>query len=194
MTGLLRYSLLAAAMTCLPSAAYPQLGEVQVGPLVSYGTAVPYGVGAGLVLGVAAGRLAYLGLRWAYQTGNTQSAGPAAMPIEVRNRMQVFAADVGLLFPAGALEVVPGASVGAARFAQRSAGPAGAALTSSEHATEFFAAPGLSVQAHVIGLVFIPEIQYYLVGNPDLSWPVRHRGFVASMRIVVALEIDRIRH
>lgn len=194
MTGRFRSAPLVAVLTCLPSAAYPQLGEVHLGSVVSYGTAAPYGVGAGLILGVAAGRLAYLGLRWAYQTGNTESAGGAATPIEVTNRMQVFAADLGLLFPAGALEIVPGASVGVARFAQRSAGPTGGPLTGSEHATEFFAAPGLSVQAHVIGLVFIPEMQYYLVGNPDLSWPVSYRGPVASLRVVVSFEVDRIRY
>ncbi|MBI2072356.1 MAG: hypothetical protein HYW06_05800 [Gemmatimonadetes bacterium] len=193
MTGLLRNAPLVAALICLPSTAYPQLGEVQLGSIVSYGPAAPYGIGAGLVLGVAAGRLAYVGLRWTYQTGSTEPATPPTTSVDVRNRVQVFGADLGLLFPAGALEVVPGGTLGVARFAQR-AGVPGAGFTTSDHAMEFFGAPSLSVQAHVAGLVLIPEIQYQWAGSPDLPWPVSHRGPVASLRVVVPFEVDRIRY
>ena len=58
-----RVSVLIAA-ACLPQAAFAQLGEVHLGSLVTYGTARSYGPGAGLGLGVAAGRLVYLGARW----------------------------------------------------------------------------------------------------------------------------------
>ena len=193
MNGLLRNAPLVAALTCLPSAAYPQLGEVQLGSVVSYGLAAPYGIGAGLVLGVAAGRLAYVGLRWNYQAGGTEPATTPPTSVDVRNRVQLFGADLGLLFPVGALEVVPGATLGVARFAQRVGAPP-AGVTVSEHAIEFFAAPGLSVQARVAGLRVIPEIQYYLAGKPELPWPVSHRGLVTSVRVVIPFEVDRIRY
>ncbi len=57
MSGRLWNAPLVALVACLPSAAYPQLGEVHLGSVVSYGGAASYGLGAGLVLGVAAGRL-----------------------------------------------------------------------------------------------------------------------------------------
>ncbi len=193
MTGPLWSALAAAALMSLPSAAYSQLGEVQLGSVVSYGTAAPYGVGAGLVLGVAAGRLAYAGLRWTYQTGSTEPGPTITTPVAVRSRAHLFAVDVGLLFPAGALEIVPGVALGAALFAQRADAPPGGAVVSA-HAIEFFAAPGLSAQVRLAGLRFIPEIQYFLAGNPDLPWPVSHRGPATSLRIVVPFEVDRIRY
>lgn len=193
MTGPFRRALAVAALMSLPSAAYAQLGEVQLGSVVSYGTAAPYGLGAGLVLGVAAGRLAYAGLRWTYQTGSTELGPTTTTPVAVRTRAHLFAVDVGLLFPAGAVEIVPGATLGAARFAQRADAPPGGAAVSA-HAIEFFAAPGLSVHLRVAGLRIIPEIQYFLAGDPDLPWRVSHRGPVTSMRIVVPFEVDRIRY
>ncbi len=195
MTGLLRNAPLVAALTGLPSAAYAQLGEVQLGTVVSYGPAAPYGMGAGLVLGVAAGRIVYAGLRWTYQTGGTESVAAAPTAVEVQNRVQLFEANIGLLFPAGALEIVPGAVLGVARFTQRATGPgAGAGATVSARAIEFLGGPTLSVQAHVAGLVLIPEVQYQWAGDPDLPWPVRHQGLVASLRVVVPFEVDRIRY
>lgn len=193
MNGLLRNAPLVAALACLPSAAYPQLGEVHLGSVVSYGGAAPYGVGAGLVLGVAAGRLAYAGLRWTYQTGSTELATTPTTSVDVRSRVQLFTADLGLLIPAGALEVVPGGTLGVAWFAQRAGGSA-AAVTVSQHAIEFVGGPSLSVQAHVAGLVLIPEVQYQWAGTPELAWPVSHRGPVASLRVVVPIEVDRIRY
>lgn len=191
--GLLQKGWLLAALTCLPSVAYPQLGEVHLGPVVSYGGAAPYGVGAGLVLGVSAGRIAYAGLRWSYQAGSTVPATTATSSVEVRSRVQLFTADLGLQIPAGALEVVLGGTLGAAWFAQRVGGPA-VGSTATEHAIEFVGGPSLSVQAHLAGLVLIPEMQYQWAGSPDLPWPVSHQGPVASLRVVVPFEVDRIRY
>jgi len=39
----------------------------------------------------------------------------------------------------------------------------------------------------------IPELQYHLAGDPDLPSQVDHRGLVASLRLVIPLEIGRIR-
>lgn len=193
MTRLLRSAPWLAAVICLPSAAGAQLGEVQLGSVVTYGTAGPYGPGAGLVLGVAAGRLAYVGLRWTYQAGSTAPVTTATSSLDVRTRVQLFTADLGLQIPAGGLEVVWGGTLGAVWFAQRVGGPA-VASAATEHAIEFVGGPSLSVQAHLAGLVLIPEIQYQWAGNPDLPWPVSHQGPVASLRVVVPFEVDRIRY
>lgn len=190
---LIGYAPLMAAVICLPSATRAQLGEVQLGSVVSYGTAAPYRIGAGVVLGIAAGRLAYLGARWTYQAGSTEPVTAPAPSTEVRNRVQLFAADIGLLFPAGVLEVVPGGTLGVAWFAQRTGGP-GAAAAVSRHALELVGGPSLSVQAHVAGLVLIPEVQYQWAGDPELPWRVSHRGLVASLRVVIPFEVDRIRY
>lgn len=190
MSGRLWNAPLVALVACLPSAAYPQLGEVHVGSVVSYGGAASYGLGAGLVLGVAAGRLAYVGLRWTYQSGTTAPAITPTTTVDVRSRVQLFTADLGLQIPVGALEVMPGGVLGVAWFAQRTGGPPAA----SDHAAEFVGGPSLSVQAHVAGLVLIPEVQYQWAGNPDLPWPVAHRGPVALLRVVLPFEVDRIRY
>jgi hypothetical protein len=162
----------------LTSSLLAQLGEVHVGLVASYGTGEAYAPGAGVVVGVAAGRLAYVGLRWVYHRGTT-TAG-------VTNRAQVYAVDLGVLIPVGALEVVPGLSLGAVRFAQRAPGIA-------DHATEFLAAPGVSVEVPAGRVAVIPELQYHLAGDPDLPLQVDHRGLVASLRLVIPLEIGRIR-
>ncbi len=155
-----------------------QIGELHLGVVASYGTPETYGPGAGLVVGVAPGRLVYVGLRWSYQAGATK--------LQVRNRVQTFAVDLGVQIPAGALEVVPSMSLGALRFAQRAAG-------ASMHSTEFFAAPGLAVEIPVARVALIPEIQVYLAGSPAVLRPVTHRGVLASMRLVVPIEISRFR-
>ncbi len=194
MKQLLRSGAFSAAMACIPSAASAQLGEVHLGVLVNYGLPNAFGPGAGLAVGVAAGRFTYLGLRWTYQTGETVAALAPTPPVDVTNRVQIFAVDLGVLFPVGKFEIVPGASLGWARFAQRVGPPAGGQSVVREHSTAFFGAPSVSLQARVAGLLVIPELQYYLAGDPELPQPVSHRGLVASLRIVVPFEVGRIRH
>jgi len=169
---------LCAALLLRAQGVVAQLGELQIGLAASYGTAEPYGPGAGLVLGVATGRIAYAGLRWTYHTGAT-TAG-------VTTRTQAFAVDLGVVIPVGALEVVPEVSLGAMRFAQH----AGSARA---HKVEFLAAPGVAVEVHVARVALIPELQYSLAGDPELTQPVPHRGLVASMRLVIPIEVGRIR-
>ena len=191
MTRLHRSVLMCAALVCAPQMVRAQVGEVHIGPIASYGLPDSFGPGGGLVVGVAAGRLIYIGLRWAYQSGSTEVMGTPATPISVTSRAQLFAFDLGLLFPAGAFEIVPGISLGATRFAQQADSPAGFV---SEHDVAFLAAPGLSVYTRLGALLVIPELQYFLGRNPKLPWPVEHRGPVASIRFVVPFEVSRIRH
>lgn len=155
-----------------------QVGELHLGVIASYGTPETYGPGAGVVLGIAPGRLVYVGVRWSYQVGATLQ--------QVRNRVQTYAVDLGVQFPVGSLEVVPSMSLGVLRFAQREAGI-------SRHSTEFLAAPGMSVEIPVARIALIPEIQYYLAGSPALLHPVTHRGVLASMRLVVPIEVSRFK-
>lgn len=175
--------LLVAACGVLPSGAWAQLGELQVGVVGGYGLREPYRVGGGVLMGVAPGRLAYVGLRLTFHEGSTT-------PGDVRTRTRVFAADLGIQVPVGPVEIVPGVSLGVVRFAQRAQSPTG---TVSRTSKEFVAAPGVAVQLTASRLALIPEIQYYLTGSPELAWPVRHRGFVASVRLVFLAEIRRIR-
>lgn len=181
---------LLALLACFPKAAYPQLGEVQVGPVVSIGGEASYRLGAGLALGVAAGRLVYVGLRWSYQAGSTQQLTAPETTVEVRSRVQLFTADLAVQIPAGALEIMPGATLGVAWFAQH----VGGAAARSFRTAKFTAGPSLSVQAHMAGLVFVPEIKYLWAGDPELPWPIAHQGPVASLRLVIPFEVDRIRH
>lgn len=180
MTGSARACLLVGALHVLASSAPAQIGELQLGLIGSYGTGEAYGPGAGVVLGVATGRLAYVGVRWAYHTGATKAA--------VTNRVQVFAVDLGLDVPLHGLEVFPSVSLGAIRFAQRALGVSG-------HSTEFLAAPGVSVEVRAGRVALVPELQYSLAGdpNPDLSSPVRYRGLIASVKLVMLFEVGRIR-
>jgi hypothetical protein len=171
---------------CLAALALPgassltgQIGELHLGVVASHGTPGAFGPGAGLVVGIAPGRLVYVGARWSYQFGSTQA--------QVRTRVQSFAADLGVQIPAGPVEVVPSLSLGALRYAQRAAG-------GSTHSVEFLAAPGLSVEIPLAGIALIPEVQFYLAGKPsNLSVPVTHRGLLTSLRLVVPIEVSRFR-
>lgn len=163
-----------------------QLGELQVGATGAYGSGEAFGPGAGLVLGVAPGRLAYVGVRWTYYLGDTELRG--ATPSEVRTRTQVVAVDLGVQIPAGTLEVVPGVAVGWSQFTQRARQP-----DATGSSSEFLAAPGVALVLHAGRIALIPEMQYYLAGSPNLPWRVNHRALVASVRLVFLSEIRRIR-
>jgi len=183
-----------AAVIGLASPARAQLGEVHLGALLSYGVEDAYAPGAGIVFGVAAGRITYVGLRWTYYTGRETRIDAPTAQIDVRTRVQLFAVDLGVQVPLGAFEIVPGVSVGAARFAQR-AQPAGTGAPDAPSVigTEFFAAPGLSLQGRVAGLVVIPEVQYGFAGDPEMPWTVVHRGLTVSLRVVAPFEVGRVR-
>ena len=174
-----RRCLLVAAVA-LPSASLTgQIGELHLGVVANHGTPGAFGPGAGLVVGIAPGRLVYVGARWSYQFGSTQA--------QVRTRVQSFAADLGVQIPAGPVEIVPSLSLGALRYAQRVAG-------STTHSVEFLAAPGLAVEIPVARIALIPELQVYFAGKPDnLTVPVTHRGVLTSLRLVVPIEVSRFR-
>ena len=183
----MKRSLLLALLCVTPSALSAQLGEMQVGAIASYGMRDPYRAGGGLVLGVAPGRLVYVGLRWIYYGGAT--TGGAA---NVRNRAQVFATDFDVQVPlrGGLLELRPSVGMGMVQFAQRSG-----AQTSvvSEYSKEFFAAPGLALQLSAGRIGVVPELQYYFTGHSELTWPVHNKGLAFSVRLVFLSEIRRIR-
>ncbi len=191
-----RACLLVGALAIVASPAPAQIGEIQAGGIGSYGTGEPFGAGAGLVWGVAAGRIAYIGVRWTNFGGTTNQRGPASSPSEVTTRSQQFALDLGVQIPVGRLEVVPGMSVGFVRFAQRVRAPApgGGSTVVSEHETEFLAAPGVAVVVPAGPVAFIPELRYSLAGSPSsLPWRVPHRGLLLSLRLVITFEVGRIR-
>jgi hypothetical protein len=174
-----RWLCLVAVALSGASALTGQIGELHLGVVASHGTPRAFGPGAGLVIGIAPGRLVYVGARWTYQFGSTQA--------QVRTRVQSFAADLGVQIPAGPVEVVPSLSLGALRYAQRAAGI-------HTHSVEFLAAPGLSVEIPVARVALIPEVQFYLAGKPsNLSVPVTHRGLLTSLRLVVPIEVSRFR-
>lgn len=186
--------LLVAAMLTCATPARAQLGEVQLGGGLSYGTGAVYGRGAGLVLGVSAGRLAYVGLRWTAHQGATSIVLPPGGAREVRTRTQVGALDLGVVIPAGVFEVVPGFSLGVVWFQQRDRPAVAGGTATYAHAEEFLVAPGVSVEAHLAGVVLIPQVQYYLSGQPDLPWAARNGGMLTSVRLVLPIEVRRIRH
>ena len=185
--------LLAGALSPLASPVAAQLGEAQVGVIASYGTGMAARPGAGLVLGVAVGRLTYGGLRWTYYGTTTTTQGPAASPTEVRNTQQVFALDVGMVLPKGSLEVIPEVSIGFARFVQHSL-PAAGGAESVDYGTKLLVAPGLAVEVHAGRFALIPELQYCFAGKPKLPWPAEHYGLIGSLRLVRWFEVRRIRH
>lgn len=187
MTIVKRLVMLAVALSCASNEVRAQLGEMHIGALGSYGLADAYGAGGGLVLGVAAGRLTYVGVRWVYYGGSTQRSRTPGQS-DVTSRVQAFAVDLGVLLPVGQFEIVPGISLGGSRFTQRNGAP------ETGHDGEFLAAPGLSIQARLGGFLLIPEVQYFLTGDPEVPRPVQHRGPVFSLRFVRAVEVSRIRH
>jgi len=81
-------------------------------------------------------------------------------------------------------------SLGVAQFAQRGNPTTGPVAGYSK---EFFAAPGLAMEVSVGRVAVIPEVQYYLTGHSELTWPVHNRGLAVSLRLVFLAELRRIR-
>jgi hypothetical protein len=169
-----------------------QLGEFHVGAVAGYGTGNAWQGGAGLIVAVVPGRLAYLGLRWVRHAGAPQRTAGEDASREATTRAQVLAADLGFQFPAGGVEVVPGVSLGAARLSQRIAG--GVASPETHGSWEFHAAPSLAVYVPVHRILLAPEVQFALTGDPDFRPRAGVRGPVFYLRVVIPFEIDRIRY
>src|SRR5204863_2919218 len=89
----------ALAQALLPADLAAQLGEAQFGAIASYGTSSAWHGGAGLIAGVGAGRLIYVGARWVYYFGSSAAQTDTGGTFQVRDRAQIFAADVGLPYP-----------------------------------------------------------------------------------------------
>jgi hypothetical protein len=184
----------ALAQALLPAGLAAQLGEAQYGVIASYGTSSAWQGGAGLIVGVGAGRLIYIGARWVYYAGSSAVQTDTGGTFEVRDRAQTFAADVGLQYPVGPAEVVAGVTIGAVRFAQRAEPVSpGTGAPQSSTRVEFLMAPNLSVQLRVSRFLLIPEFVYSFAVSPDLRWPVDHKGPLLSVRVVMPFEVQRIR-
>jgi hypothetical protein len=151
-----------------------------------------------VVLGVAAGRLTYIGIRGAYHFGNPRRAGTSGSTgiTEVRTRAVLAAVDLGVLLPVGAIEIVPGISVGAIRFSQRARyePPMLPQADVRSHAIRALVSPGLSVHVRVARILLIPELQMHLAGDPKPASAVQYRAAAVSLRAVLTREVGRIRH
>lgn len=188
--------LLLVAGLLLPAPLAAQLGEVHIGLLGSMGTGAAWGPGLGALVGVAPGRLTYLGLRAQAHRGPTEEFQGIEGMVGVRTRMTVLAADIGIMIPVGGVELMPSVSLGVLRFSQQVDDPlVEGGLGPPAVATEFYPAPTLAVLIRVKGIHLIPEIQADLAGDPsNLPAPVSHRGVMIGLRVVIPFEVDRIRH
>ena len=184
----------ALSQALLPANLAAQLGEAQFGVIASYGTSNAWHGGAGLIAGVGAGRLIYVGARWVYYFGSSAVQTDTGGSFEVRNRAQIFAADVGLQYPVGPAELVGGVTIGAVRFGQQAEPVSpGTGSPQSSSRVEFLLAPNFSVQLRVSRFLLIPEFVYSFAGSPDLRWPMQHQGPLLSLRVVVPFEVQRFR-
>ena len=184
----------ALAPALLPANLAAQLGEAQFGAIASYGTGSAWHGGAGLIAGVGAGRLIYVGARWVYYFGSSAVQTDTGGTFDVRDRAQIFAADVGLQYPLGATELVAGVTIGAVRFAQHAEPVSpGTGAPQSASRVEFLLAPNFSVQLRVSRFLLIPEFVYSFAESADLRWPVDHQGPILSLRVVMPFEVQRIR-
>jgi hypothetical protein len=184
----------ALGQALLPANLVAQLGEAQFGAIASYGTGSAWHGGAGLIAGVGAGRLIYVGARWVYYFGSSAVQTDTGGTFEVRDRAQIFAADVGLQYPVGPAELVAGVTIGAVRFGQRTEPVSpGTGAPESHSGVEFLLAPNFSVQLRVSRLLLIPEFVYSFAGSPDLRWSVDNQGPILSLRVVMPFEVQRIR-
>lgn len=179
----------------IPAVAQAQLSEWHFGAIGSFGTGDAYQGGAGITASYSPGRLAYMGLRWIYYFGSTTQLADTSGSYEVTTRAQLYAADLGLEFPVGRLEVVGGMTIGAVRFWQ---GTAPLVTPTAEPigaiATEFMVAPTVLVEIRAGPVMFIPQVAYYFSGSPDLRWPVDHDGLALSLLLVIPFETGRIRY
>jgi len=179
----------------LPVPAAAQLGEIRIGAIGSYVAADAYRAGAGITLGYAPARIAYMGVRWIYHFGSTEPRSDDTGTYEVTNRAQLFGADLGVEFPLGAMELVVGGTLGAVRFSQRTE-PASSSSSGSETsiATGFVAAPMAMLHIRVGPMLLAPQVTWYFAGTPDLRWPVDDSGPAVSLSVIIPIETDRIRY
>lgn len=188
-----RIGILAATLLAVATPAAAQLWEIQLGGVGTYGSDGSRGFGAGPVIGVAPGRLAYAGLRWTYYAGSTSTQGVAPSATEVRDQMQSLALDLALVIPKGGVDIMPGFGIGGARYVQDARASGSGAAWTTATTTEVFFTPGVAVQIPIGNFALIPEIQYCIGPHPRVPYPVEHQGLLLSVRAVITFETDRIR-
>ena len=178
-----------------PASLTAQLSEVRPGVIGSYAASDAYRAGAGVTLGYAPARIAYVGVRYIYHFGSTSQATDDTGTFDVTDRTQLFGVDLGLEFPVGAMELVIGGTLGVVRFSQRvePTGSTGEAA-SSDIGTGFVAAPLALLHVRVGPIMLVPQVTWYFAGDPDFRWQVDHSGPAASLAIVLPIETDRIRY
>ena len=182
-----------SALLTAPVAA--QLSEVRIGAIGSYVAADAYRAGAGITLGYAPARIAYIGLRWVYHFGSTASRTDGTGTYDVTDRAQLFGADLGMEFPVGNMELVVGGTLGAVRFSQQTApGPSASSGAGTAIATSFVAAPMVMLHVRVGPVMIAPQVTWYFAGTPDLRWPVDDSGPAVSLSVIIPFETDRIRY
>jgi hypothetical protein len=179
----------------LPARAGAQLSEVRIGAIGSYVAADAYRAGAGITLGYAPARIAYIGLRWVYHFGSTESRTDGTGTYDVTDRAQLFGADLGMEFPLGNMELVVGGTLGAVRFSQQTEpAPSDPSGAGTAIATSFVAAPMVMLHVRVGPVMIAPQVTWYFAGTPDLRWPVDDSGPAVSLSVIIPFETDRIRY
>lgn len=191
-----RLPLVGLLLSLLPPApAAAQLGEIRIGAIGSYVAADAYRTGAGITLGYAPARIAYMGVRWIYHFGSTESRTDGTGTFDVTNQAQLFGADLGMEFPLGAMELVVGGTLGAVRFSQRTEpAPSSSSGSSTAIATGFVAAPMAMLHIRIGAVMLAPQVTWYFAGTPDLRWPVDDSGPAVSLSVIIPIETDRIRY
>lgn len=137
----------------------------------------------------------YTGLRWVAYEG-TQRAVEGATPADVHDQVQTWSVDLGLVIPAGRIEVIPGVGLGAVQFRQEvrpASGPVWAG-----HVWEFAATPGVALEIYAGPIAFFPEVQWVFSGKPTvgegkdaLPFSVEPGGPVASLRVSYHFDVGR---
>ena len=181
----MRPALLVAALSvAAPIAAQAQMGELHFGVIGGYGVAASYRGGAGVTIAVVPGRIVFLGLRYVHHWGSSFDTAN----VTIHPRSETVAADLGFQFPFGNVEVVIGASLGSTHFEQDVPDSTG-----KTEGWEFLVAPSLTAYFRLGRFLIAPEFQWGLAGDPDLLGPTPHLGPVIYLRLVLPIEIGRIR-
>ncbi|HEY2805077.1 MAG TPA: hypothetical protein VGI92_04385 [Gemmatimonadales bacterium] len=164
-------------------------GPLRIGPILTWGTDVHAGFGAGMAMRTGHLRI---GARWTWQSGQTQTEGPYytidyTFNQERRSRVQLATLDLAVVIPFTTLSVEPGVGIGALIASQRirelDTSTGAERLSDTWHSSGLVLTPGFAINFYRGSLRITPDVRLLIASKPRTPYVTPSSGILMSVQI-----------